>query len=106
MAALPTAGTQSAEQALADMLPRIQELKDLSGEPLEGAMKDLKGALLANPAAAAIMLPEDIGEMVAALRRMTGQTIAEASKAKVTGERRKKQIPLSAEAMQAALDEL
>jgi hypothetical protein len=106
MAALPTAGTQSAEQALADMLPRIQELKELSGEALEGAMKDLKGALLANPAAAAIMLPEDIGEMVAALRRMTGQTVAEASKAKATGERRKKSIPLSAEAMQAALDEL
>lgn len=47
------------------------------GESLVSAMDHLKKALLANPAACASFLPEDIGAMVSALRKITGKDIAD-----------------------------
>jgi hypothetical protein len=93
-------------QAAADVIPRIKELETLSGEDLETAMLQLKGALLQNPDAVALMLPEDIGMMVVALRRMTGQSIAEATAEKKTGTKKSKAKMLTAEEMAAAFDEL
>lgn len=85
-----------------DLRPKIAELADLSGEDLTNAMKELKAALMHNPSAVSLMLPEDIGEMVAALRRITGQAITEATKPK----KEKKAKALSLEEMNAAFDEL
>ena len=95
----------AAQQAYSDVLPRINGLVALSGEALEKEMSILKKALIENPDACAIMLPEDIGKMVAALRTMTGQALTEAV-AKPKGGKKPKQIALTAEAMEAAFDEL
>lgn len=45
------------------------------GTPLDNAMRDLKIALKQNPAACSLMLDEDIGACVTALRRMTNRNI-------------------------------
>lgn len=96
----------AAQQAYSDVLPRINGLVALSGEALEKEMSILKKALIENPDACAIMLPEDIGKMVAALRTMTGQALSEAvAKPKGKG-KAPKQLALTAEAMEAAFDEL
>lgn len=50
-----------------------------SGQPLNNAMADLKKALLANPAACSLLLPEDVGAMVAKLRQITDKEILEAN---------------------------
>jgi hypothetical protein len=48
-------------------------------ESLKNAMQDLKKALKANPAACAALLPEDIGQMVMYLKKITGKDIEEAA---------------------------
>lgn len=98
-------GAESVDaQLYADMQARINALKDLDTEDLTQAMKDLKRALSENPAACALMLPEDLGQMVAALRRIVGEDIAEASKP--AKERKTKAKALTAEELAAAFDEL
>ena len=87
-----------------DLVPRIKELADLSGEDLTDAMKELKKALMHNPDAVALMLPEDIGDMVTALRRMTGESIVAATTKKPAGKAKAK--VLTAEEMAAAFEEL
>lgn len=69
-------------QAASNIQQRIKELNDLADEDLKGAMDDLKRALMENPAACSLMLPEDIGQMVSALRKITGQAVVAASKPK------------------------
>lgn len=80
---------QADAQAYADIQSRIQQLVDLSGEDLSGAMLELKGALKHNPNACALMLPEDIGGIVAALQRITGKYLQEKAK-QSTGKTSKK----------------
>lgn len=78
------------------------------GEPLQNAMEELKAALKENPEASALMLPEDVGQCVAALRKMTGQEILQqaekikSSKTKVTG----KVVKFDAETEASLLDEM
>lgn len=97
--------SNSLEQTVADMQVRIHELASLSGENLEGAMKELKKALMENPEACELMLPQDIGLMVAALRSITkSHAISEANKPKGRGAAKPK--ALSAAEMDAAFDEL
>jgi hypothetical protein len=62
-----------------DLIPRIEALESLSDDTLEDEMKLLKESLLQNPEAARLLLPEQIGMMVAALRRIVGESIAAAS---------------------------
>ena len=62
----------------ADIIPRIRQLNSLSDAQLEVEMKLLKAALMANPEAVALMLPEDIGEMVVALRKITHEAVVAA----------------------------
>lgn len=50
---------------------RIDRLASLSGLDLKLAMDGLKSLILANPSACTQLLPEDVGDMVAALRKMT-----------------------------------
>lgn len=45
------------------------------GEPLAGAMKDLKKAILENGGAAAQLLPQEVGEMVSYLYKVTGKDL-------------------------------
>lgn len=52
------------------------------GESLKKAMSDLKVALLKNPAACSLMLPEDIGECVKHLTKITMKDIVEAASSK------------------------
>lgn len=61
-------------QAIKDMIDNLSKTED--GEPLGNAMKELKVALLQNPTACAMLLPEDIGEMVKFLMKVTGKDIA------------------------------
>lgn len=95
-------------QAYADLLPRIQELSSKENESLATAMAELSRALHQNPNAVALMLPEDIGQMVAALRRMVGISIATETKApkKAASTSAKAGAKLSAAQIQAAFDEL
>lgn len=50
---------------------RIDRLASLSGLDLKLAMDGLKSLILANPSACTQLLPEDVGAMVSALRKMT-----------------------------------
>lgn len=59
----------------ADIVPRIRQLNSLSDMEAESEMKLLKAALMANPEAVALMLPEDVGELVVCLRRITKESI-------------------------------
>lgn len=70
------------QQACSDIQQRIAELAALGDEDLKGAMDELKRALMDNPAACSLMLPEDIGQMVVALRRITGTALVTATKPK------------------------
>lgn len=90
-------------EIMEDLRPRIDQLQDMQGDNLSGAMKDLQKALLENPSAVSLLLPEDIGKMVEALRRMTGQAIAAAATPKKKSDKPK---ALTAEEMASAFDEL
>lgn len=76
-------------QEVADILLKIRSLNEMSDLDLKGAMDSLKLSLLENPAAVEIMLPEDIGEMVKALMKITGQQITEAVSKKKAGRKGK-----------------
>lgn len=93
-------------QAYLDIKTKIDELSELSDEPLQGAMKELKKALMQNPSAVSLMLDEDIGKMVIALRKMTGVAMAEASKPKEKKAPKAKNVMLTAEQLASAFDEL
>lgn len=74
----------SPEQDAVYIKQRIAELEEMSDEDLKSAMSDLKRALKENPSAVAIMLPEDVGLMVRALRRITGEAVEAAAKKKTS----------------------
>lgn len=74
---------QEAEQTYEDIIPKIRALSEIEdGTLLDDEMEYLKVALLANPSAVALMLPEDVGMLVVALRRVTGEEILAAVKGK------------------------
>jgi len=101
------AATPEARQAYADIKPRLDSLVSMSGEDLKGAMQELKTALMKNPNAVQLMLPSDIGQMVIALRKMTGVELAAKAAGKATGTRgKKKEIALTAEELDKAWEEL
>lgn len=63
---------------------KIAKLSGLPKDNLKGAMAELKTALKFNPEAANLLLPEEIGQLTAAIYRMTEQiVIKEAAKATV-----------------------
>jgi len=99
--------TPEAEQAYADLKTRIDSLVSMSEDNLKTAMQDLKRALMQNPSAVSLMLPSDIGQMVIALRKMTGVEL-EAAKSSATKAKtgKKKEAILSSEQLEAAWQEL
>lgn len=95
------------EQRYADISTRIHELAELSEDDLKNAMSNLKKSLMENPAACTLMMDEDIGLMVIALRRITHVTITEAKEAKPkAGKPKASKVALTAEQLEAAFDEL
>lgn len=62
-----------AYQKLHDLIYQLALTED--GEPLKQEMQNLKRALLENPTACALLLPEDIGEMVKHLMKITGRDL-------------------------------
>lgn len=102
----PTEQEIAAQQAYSDLLPRIQALEELSGEELSKEMGLLKGALMHNPEACSLMLPQDMGLLVAALRRVTGMALATAAAKPKRGSAKAPKIILSAEQIANAFDEL
>ena len=69
----------SKEQIYSEISQRIKQLEELSGDDLKNEMMNLKKALLENPQACMLLLPEEIGSMVSSLRKITGIAIATAS---------------------------
>ena len=69
----------SPEQVYSEISQRIKTLEAMSGDSLKDEMVDLKKALLENPQACMLLLPEEIGSMVSSLRKITGIAIATAS---------------------------
>lgn len=60
-------------EQIQNMIGLLSQTED--GEHLKNAMSKLKVALKQNPAACALLRPEDIGEMVKNLYRMTNKGI-------------------------------
>lgn len=70
---------QELEQTTSEIQAKIASLCNFDGDSLKGEMGSLKKSLLENPAACSLLLPEDIGAAVAALRRMVGIAVASAN---------------------------
>lgn len=97
--------TSETSQVAADITAKIELLNSLSGENLKGEMFALKKTLLANPAACLLLKDEDIGELVLALRRMTGIALSAASVSKAEKRAPKEKAKkLTAEELQLALN--
>lgn len=72
---------------------RIWKLQiESGGDSLKDAMKQLQTALLENPTAVSFFLPEDYGEMVSHIRKLTGNAVAQAL-AKPAGKKSKAALP-------------
>lgn len=94
-------------QSFVDIVTKINDLKSLMEDDLKEGMSALKAAIKKNPSAADLLLDEELGLMVVALRRMRGITIAEATKETKPGRKPKaKEVALSAEELEAAWSEL
>jgi hypothetical protein len=95
------------QQAYYDIKAKINLLSDMSEANLPGAMKELKTALLKNPQACYLILPQDIGQMVIALRAMKNEAVVEASSGKEKGPKKAKASKaLTADEIAQAFDEL
>ncbi len=93
-------------QQIQDMIKQLSVTEE--GEDLRNAMQDLKKALKANPAACAALLPEDIGQLVHHLKKLTGKDVEEAA-SKKKGTKKKDKIDISnmtSEQQQEILDDL
>lgn len=94
------------EEVASEISQRIAQLNELSDADLKNEMQSLKAAILENPAATSLLMDEDVGKMVAALRRITGFAISQASKPKTrTATAKPKAKQLSAEELASALDD-
>lgn len=94
--AMPPLSEEDHEKAPAEvhsLRDRIWKLQTESGgDSLKDAMKQLQTALLENPIAVSYFLPEDYGEMVSHIRKLTGNAVAQAL-AKPAGKKGKAAIP-------------
>ena len=103
----PNEADAKTAQAYADIKAKINLLSDMADEDLPNAMKDLKASLLQNPQACYLMLPQDIGQMVIALRAMRQEAVVEATATKEKGPKKARASKnLTAEEIAAAFDSL
>lgn len=84
-----TEGNAEIRNAYAEIAAKIDELAELSTTELTGAMSALKKSLMQNPAACELMLDEDLGKMVTALRRIVGEEIVAKKAEKSLGKKPK-----------------
>jgi hypothetical protein len=96
-----TESAESAEQVTSEIQQRLIALLPMEGIELKHEMDSLKRVLLENPAACTLLLDEDIGRAVQALRKITGTAIAEASTPKKRATKPKALTPTE---IAAALD--
>ena len=92
-------------QLASEVQTRIAALEGLFEDSLVGEMEALKVTLKANPSAAALMRDEDIGLLVAALRRTVQADIEEATSEKKSGRKPKQKTSFTKEELDAALAE-
>ncbi len=99
-----TSNPADLSQLAAEIQARIINLSSLFEENLEGEMDSLKACLIENPSAAALLKDEDVGLLVASLRRTVSAAVMEAvaSKEKPKKAATKK---FTAEELQKVLDE-
>ena len=96
----------SPEQVYSEISQRIKTLEVMSGDDLKNEMMNLKKALLENPQACMLLLPDEIGQMVSSLRKITGIAIATASaKTKKPGEKKSAAKKMTAAELAAALED-
>lgn len=88
--------TEQQKQLTHEIQARIKQLSDLAGTDLKEEMSDLQVVLLQNPAACSLLVPEDLGMAVAAIKRMV--SVAVAAKEKPAAKKTK------AASVQVALD--
>lgn len=94
------------EEIASELSVRIKALSDMSEADLKTEMQQLKMAIKENPSACSLLLDEDVGMMVAALRRITGNAIANAISSKTKSPKAAKaKVQLTAEQLAAALDD-
>ena len=94
-------------QSFVDIVTKINDLKSLMEDDLKEGMSALKAAIKKNPSAADLLLDEELGLMVVALRRIRGITVTEATKETKPGRKPKaKEVALSADELEAAWKEL
>jgi hypothetical protein len=93
------------QQAYYDIKAKINLLSDMSEANLPGAMKELKTALLKNPQACYLILPQDIGQMVIAFRAMKNEAVVTSEKTPKE-KKAKASKALTADEIAQAFDEL
>lgn len=97
------------QEVASEISQRISLLNALSEADLANEMRELKTALKENPAACSLMMDEDIGLLVEALRKLTHKAIVTASTTtRKTGTAKApaaKPVKLSAAELAAALDD-
>lgn len=96
----------SEAESLSLIKERIARLATIEGLDLKSAMDGLKALILANPSACAQLLPEDVGEMVTALRAMTNNTVAAALAGPTRSRAKTKQPTLDADELSALIEDL
>lgn len=97
---------QTEQEVASEISQRISLLNALSEADLANEMRELKIALKENPSACALMMDEDIGLLVEALRKLTHKAITAASTSKKVGTAAKPAVKkLSAAELAAALDD-
>lgn len=95
------------QQIHSELSSRISSLESLMGEELKNEMTALKIAIKENPNACMLLLPEEIGKMVVALRKIVGVAIQTSTKAPAKAKTPKTGVgkKLTEEELKAALDD-
>ena len=96
-----------AAQVASEISARISQLHELMGEDLRSEMANLKTTLMANPAACLLIKDEDVGCLVASLRRVLNIAVASAATAKTKPKApAAAKVRLTPEQLAAALDDM
>jgi hypothetical protein len=93
------------EEVASEISQRISLLNALSEADLQNEMRELKTALKENPTACALMMDEDIGLLVQALRKLTHKAITAAPVRKTAAAKAPVAKKLTAAELAAALDD-
>lgn len=93
------------KEIASELSQRIALLCDIDGVDLKTEMQSLKAAILENPQATSLLLDEDVGKLVSALRKITGVAISQASTPKARTAKPKPKALTAAELAKALEDD-